>query len=69
MSFEKRMLEILQRKYAEALQANFNNELNFLAEQAKNAELQEKINELTAKIETLSNKKKKKDSDIDSESY
>jgi uncharacterized protein YlxW (UPF0749 family) len=71
MSFEKRMMETLYRKYGEAVQASFNHELNFFAEQAKNAELQEKIEELNKKIESLS-KKRKKDSPeitIDSESY
>lgn len=65
MTFEKRMMEMLYKKCAELTQANFTNELNLYAEQAKNAELQEKIEELTKKVESLSKKKKKDEPVLD----
>lgn len=71
MSFEKRMMELLYKKCAELTQANFNYELNFLSEQAKNAEFQVKIEELNKKVESLSKKKKKDNPEqvLDAESY
>lgn len=71
MFFEKRMMELLYKKCAELTQANFNYEMNFLSEQAKNADLQIKIDELTKKVESLSKKKKKdlQEPVLDSESY
>ena len=71
MTFEKRMMELLYKKCAELTQANFNYEMNFLSEQAKNADLQIKIEELTKKVESLSKKKKKDGQEpvLDSESY
>ena len=58
-------MEFLYKKCAELTQANFTNELNFFAEQAKNAELQSKIDELTKKVESLSKKKKKDEPILD----
>lgn len=65
MTFEKRMMEFLYKKCADLTQANFTNELNLLAEQAKNAELQAKVDELTRKVESLSKKKKKDEPVLD----
>lgn len=65
MSFEKRMMDLLYKKCTELTQSNFINELNFLGEQAKNAELQAKVEELTKKVESLSKKKKKDEPVLD----
>jgi hypothetical protein len=69
MSFEKKMMEFLYKKYFEIAQQNVLHELNLVAEQFKNAELQEKINELNKKLETYSKRKKKDDPQLDGETF
>jgi uncharacterized coiled-coil protein SlyX len=69
MAFEKKMMEFLYKKYFEIAQQNVLHELNLVAEQFKNAELQEKIDELNKKLENYSKKKKKEEPQLDGETF
>lgn len=69
MAFEKKMMEFLYKKYFEIAQQNVLHELNLVAEQFKNAELQEKIDELNKKLENYSKKKKKEEPQLDGDTF
>jgi hypothetical protein len=69
MAFEKKMMEFLYKKYFEIAQQNVLHELNLVAEQFKNAELQQKIDELNKKLENYSKKKKKEEPQLDGETF
>jgi hypothetical protein len=69
MAFEKKMMEFLYKKYFEIAQQNVLHELNLVAEQFKNLELQEKIDELNKKLETYSKRKKKEEPQLDGETF
>ena len=69
MSFDKRMMEVLYKRYFELSQSSLVTELNLIAEQLKNAELQQKIEELNKKLENYSKKKKKDSPELDGETF
>jgi hypothetical protein len=69
MSFDKKMMEVLYKRYFELAQSSLLTELNFIAEQIKNAELQQKIDELNKKLENYSKKKKKDSPELDGETF
>ena len=69
MSFDKKMMELLYKRYFELAQSSLVTELNFLAEQIKNSELQQKIEELNKKLENYSKKKKKDSPELDGETF
>lgn len=56
------ILPYFQRKYQELMNSNLSLEISYLMEKSKNEKLQEKVDELTRKLESHSKKKKKEDS-------
>ena len=69
MSFDKKMLDVLYKRYFDLAQNTLVTELNLIAEQLKNAELQQKIEELNKKLENYSKKKKKDSPELDGETF
>lgn len=56
------ILPYFQRKYQELTNSNLSLEISYLMEKTKSEKLQEKVDELTKKLEAYSKKKKKEDS-------
>lgn len=64
------VLPYFQKRYQELLHASAVHEINFLVEQKKCQELEQKVAELTKKLESYSKKKKKEDEvSLDGQSY
>lgn len=66
---EHYVISLLQKKCQDLQNNNLILELNFLAEQYKNSELQAKIDDLNKKLENHSKKKKKEDATLDGASF
>lgn len=66
---EHYVINLLQKKCQDLQNNNLILELNFLAEQYKNSELQAKIDDLNKKLENHSKKKKKEDATLDGASF
>jgi uncharacterized protein YlxW (UPF0749 family) len=62
------VIPILQKKYQELMNNNLVLEVNLMVEQTKNRDLQSKVENLQAKVDAFSKKKKKEDS-LDGQTY
>lgn len=64
------ILPLLQKKIQDLMNSNLIFEAHLLVEQAKNKDLQLRLDELQAKLDSLSTKKKKKEEPtLDGETY
>lgn len=66
---ESVVLPFFQRKYQEYLHLSMINEINFLVEQKKCQELEQKVAELTRKLESQKKKKKEEEVSLDGQTY
>jgi uncharacterized protein YlxW (UPF0749 family) len=60
---------VLHGKFKQLQEANLSLEINLLIEQEKNKQLQQKVQELTDKVQNLSKRKKKDEPILDGNSY
>ena len=63
------IISILQKKCQDLLSTNLILEVNFVVEQNRNKENLQKISELEKKIESLSKRKKKEETNLDGNVY
>jgi uncharacterized protein YlxW (UPF0749 family) len=62
------VIPVLQKKYQELVNSNLVLEVSLLVEQAKNRDLQTKVDALQNKVDSFSKKKKKEES-LDGQTY
>jgi uncharacterized protein YlxW (UPF0749 family) len=62
------VIPVLQKKYQELVNSNLVLEVSLLVEQAKNRDLQTKVDALQNKVDSFSKKKKKEDA-LDGQTY
>jgi len=62
------VIPVLQKKYQDLMNSNLVLEVSLLVEQAKNRDLQTKVDALQNKVDSFSKKKKKEDA-LDGQTY